>query len=74
MSATPANTPATPNTEASSLALPPAGGLLSRLPGLDSPDAISLVGRNRLSQALELEEKPDNRYLRLSLYVLGALP
>ena len=73
MSATPANTPATPNTEASSLALPPAGGLLSRLPGLDSPDAISLVGRNRLSQALELEEKPDNRYLRLSLYVLGGI-
>lgn len=55
-----------------SLALPPAGGLLSRLPGMDSPDAITLVGRSRLSQALELEEKPDNRYLRLSLYVLGA--
>jgi hypothetical protein len=73
MSSTPANTPATPNTEASSLALPPAGGLLSRLPGLESPDAISLVGRNRLSQALELEEKPDNRYLRLSLYVLGGI-
>jgi len=54
-------------------ALPPAGGLLSRLPGLDSPDAITLVGRNRLSQALELEEKPDNRYLRLSLYVLGGI-
>ena len=42
------------------------------LPGMDSPDAITLVGRSRLSQALELEEKPDNRYLRLSLYVLGA--
>mgnify|MGYP003334782830 FL=1 len=54
-------------------ALPPGGGLLSRLPGLDSPDAITLVGRNRLSQALELEEKPDNRYLRLSLYVLGGI-
>ena len=73
MSATPANTPATPNPEASSLALRPAGGLLSRLPGLDSPDAISLVGRNRLSQALELEDKPDNRYIRLSLYVLGGV-
>ncbi|MFQ6539725.1 MULTISPECIES: HlyD family type I secretion periplasmic adaptor subunit [Aphanothece] len=55
-----------------SLALPPAGGLLARLPGMDSPDALTLVGRNRLSQALELEEKPDNRYLRLTLYVLGA--
>jgi membrane fusion protein, adhesin transport system len=42
-----------------------------KLPGLNSPDALSLVGRNRLSQALELEEKPDNRYLRLSLYLLG---
>ncbi|MCP9903373.1 HlyD family type I secretion periplasmic adaptor subunit [Cyanobium sp. BA5m-21] len=58
--------------DSSSLALPPAGGLLARLPGMDSPDAITLVGRSRLSQALELEEKPDNRYLRLSLYVLGA--
>jgi len=54
------------------LSLPPAAGLISRLPGMDSPDAITLVGRSRLSQALELEEKPDNRYLRLSLYVLGA--
>jgi membrane fusion protein, adhesin transport system len=58
----------------SSLALPSepvASSLLARLPGLDSPDALTLVGRSRLSQALELEEKPDNRYLRLSLYVLG---
>lgn len=54
------------------LALPPGGALLARLPGIDDPDAIALVGRNRLSQALELEEKPDNRYLRLSLYALGA--
>ena len=68
MTSTPANDPA----DSSSLALLPAGGLLSRLPGMDSPDAITLVGRSRLSQALELEEKPDNRYLRLSLYVLGA--
>ena len=68
MTSTPANDPA----DSSSLALPPAGGLLARLPGMDSPDAITLVGRSRLSQALELEEKPDNRYLRLSLYVLGA--
>ncbi|MCP9777359.1 MULTISPECIES: HlyD family type I secretion periplasmic adaptor subunit [unclassified Cyanobium] len=58
--------------DSSSLALPPGGGMLARLPGMDSPDAITLVGRSRLSQALELEEKPDNRYLRLSLYVLGA--
>ncbi len=54
------------------LALPPGGALLARLPGIEDPDAIALVGRNRLSQALELEEKPDNRYLRLSLYALGA--
>lgn len=55
------------------LVLPPPGGaLLARLPGVEDPDAIALVGRNRLSQALELEEKPDNRYLRLSLYALGA--
>lgn len=72
MTATPANGSPAPIPEESALALPPAGGLLSRLPGLESPDAITLVGRNRLSQALELEEKPDNRYLRLSLYVLGA--
>ena len=59
-----------------SLALSPARdsgkGLLAKLSGLESPDSLSLVGRNRLSQALELEEKPDNRYLRLSLYLLGA--
>jgi multidrug efflux pump subunit AcrA (membrane-fusion protein) len=58
--------------EESSLALPPGGSLLARLPGLDSPDALTLVGRNRLSQALELEGTPDNRYLRLSLYLLAA--
>ncbi|MFM7675968.1 MAG: HlyD family type I secretion periplasmic adaptor subunit [Synechococcus sp.] len=56
----------------SSLSLPPAGALSTSLPGSDSPDAITLVGRNRLSQALELEEKPDNRYLRYTLYGLGA--
>jgi HlyD family type I secretion membrane fusion protein len=76
MTSTPANGPnAIPGndpSDSSSLALPPTSGLLARLPGLDSPDAITLVGRNRLSQALELEEKPDNRYLRMSLYVLGA--
>ena len=48
----------------------------SRSPSLydpeSSPDAIELVGRTRLSQALELEESPDNRFLRLSLYILGA--
>ncbi|MEX0588213.1 MAG: HlyD family type I secretion periplasmic adaptor subunit, partial [Cyanobium sp.] len=72
MTSTPANGSQPPIPEESALALPSTAGLLSRLPGLDSPDAITLVGRNRLSQALELEEKPDNRYLRLSLYVLGA--
>ena len=70
-------TPATSNTNdpqpsGGELALPPGGALLARLPGVEDPDAIALVGRNRLSQALELEEKPDNRYLRLSLYALGA--
>lgn len=45
--------------------------LLSRLPGIEDPDTMALIGRSRLSQALELEEKPDNRYLRLSLYGLG---
>ena len=34
-------------------------------------DDVSLMGRKRLSQALELEEKPENRYLRLSLYCLA---
>jgi HlyD family type I secretion membrane fusion protein len=65
--------PATPAPDPSehALALAPTKGLLAHLPALDTPDAVSLVGRNRLSQALELEEKPDNRYLRLSLYVLG---
>jgi HlyD family type I secretion membrane fusion protein len=71
MSATPANSAASQTPDESSLAFPSANGLLSRLPGIDSPDSLSLVGRNRLSQALELEEKADNRYLRLSLYVLA---
>ena len=61
-----------PQSSGGELALPPGGALLARLPGVEDPDAIALVGRNRLSQALELEEKPDNRYLRLSLYALGA--
>jgi adhesin transport system membrane fusion protein len=71
-SAEPTQRGETPTDE--SLALSPveeASNLLARLPGLNSPDALSLVGRNRLSQALELEEKPDNRYLRLSLYLLA---
>jgi membrane fusion protein, adhesin transport system len=80
MTSTPANFPVngskgSPIPPEEALALSPANGasgLLARLPGLDSPDSLTLVGRNRLSQALELEEKPDNRYLRLSLYVLGA--
>ena len=46
--------------------------LLARLPGIEDPDTMALVGRQRLSQALELEEKPDNRFLRLSLYGMGA--
>jgi adhesin transport system membrane fusion protein len=54
------------------LALPPGGNLISKLPGLEEVDTIGLVGRNRLSQALELEEKPDNRYLNLTLYGIGA--
>jgi membrane fusion protein, adhesin transport system len=76
MMPTPANSPkgsAVP--PKGSLALSPVSGagkaFLARLSGLDSPDALNLVGRNRLSQALELEEKPDNRYLRFSLYLLG---
>ena len=70
MTSTPTNSPR--QSQDSALAISNRGsGLLSRLPGLDSPDAIALLGRNRLSQALELEEKADNRYLRLSLYVLG---
>ncbi|MCP9793060.1 HlyD family type I secretion periplasmic adaptor subunit [Vulcanococcus limneticus] len=54
------------------LVLPPGSALLRQLPGLDNPDATGLVGRSRLSQALELEEKPDGRYLRMVLYGLGA--
>ncbi|WP_322757121.1 HlyD family type I secretion periplasmic adaptor subunit [Synechococcus sp. CBW1107] len=54
------------------MSLPPDRGLASPLLGSDTPDAITLVGRHRLSQALELEEKPDNRYLRYALYGLGA--
>ena len=46
-------------------------GWLAKLPGLDHSDLAALVGRQRLSQALDLEQKPDNRYLRLSLYFLG---
>ena len=71
MATTPANAPGAPGADDAPLALPPAPGFNLNLPGLDSTDAITLVGRNRLSQALELEESPDNRYLRLSLYVLG---
>jgi adhesin transport system membrane fusion protein len=71
MSTNSAQSPNPQNEDDTALAVPPAGGLLSRLHGLDSADAITLVGRNRLSQALELEEKPDNRYLRLSLYLFG---
>ena len=71
MATTPANAPGAPGADDAPLALPPAPGFNLNLPGLDSADAITLVGRNRLSQALELEESPDNRYLRLSLYVLG---
>lgn len=48
----------------------PASWLL-KLPGFAQSDLNALVGRERLSQALDLEQKPDNRYLRLSLYFLG---
>ena len=72
MATTPINAPGAPGPDEAPLALPPASGFSLNLPGLESADAITLVGRNRLSQALELEESPDNRYLRLSLYVLGA--
>jgi len=44
---------------------------LTKLPGFDQADLNVIVGRERLSQALDLEQKPDNRYLRLSLYLLG---
>ena len=72
MATTPINAPGAPGPDEAPLALPPASGFNLNLPGLENADAITLVGRNRLSQALELEESPDNRYLRLSLYVLGA--
>lgn len=70
------NTPGGPSaitpSAGNDLALPPGSGLISKLPGLEQVDTIGLVGRNRLSQALELEEKPDNRYLKLTLYGIGA--
>jgi len=44
---------------------------LIQVRGLAQSDLASLVGRQRLAQALDLEQKPDNRYLRLSLYFLG---
>jgi HlyD family type I secretion membrane fusion protein len=50
---------------------PPSGGWFAKLPGLDQSDVAALVGHQRLSQALDLEQKPDNRHLRLSLYFLG---
>ena len=45
---------------------------LKKLPGINQADLNAIVGRQRLSQALDLEQKPDNRYLRLSLYLLGS--
>ena len=57
--------------EKSSSESPPEPGWLDKVPGLDQSDLAALVGRQRLSQALDLEQKPDNRYLRLSLYFLG---
>ena len=47
------------------------GSWLVKLPGFAQADLNALMGRERLSQALDLEQKPDNRYLRLSLYFLG---
>lgn len=48
-----------------------AGSWLKKLPGLDQADLNAIVGRERLSQAFDLEHKQDNRYLRLSVYLLG---
>jgi adhesin transport system membrane fusion protein len=72
MATTPINGALSPARDDASLTVKGAGSLVANLTGVESPDAVNLVGRNRLSQALELEESPDNRYLRLSLYVLGA--
>lgn len=71
-SGTPGNESAITPQPVNDLALPPGSSLLRNLPGLEKMDTLGLVGRNRLSQALELEEKPDNRYLRLTLYGIGA--
>ncbi|MCP4884680.1 MAG: HlyD family type I secretion periplasmic adaptor subunit, partial [Flavobacteriales bacterium] len=49
-----------------------ADSLLSQLPGLSASDSNTLLGRNRLAQALELEDPQDNLFVRRSLYVLGA--
>ena len=72
MATTPINGSLSAGRDDASLSLRGTGSLVASLTGAESPDAVNLVGRNRLSQALELEESPDNRYLRLSLYVLGA--
>ena len=46
--------------------------LFSKLPGLSASDSNALIGRNRLAQALELEDPQDNLFVKRSLYVLGA--
>lgn len=45
--------------------------LLVGLSSLSTSDTSALIGRNRLSQALELEEPRDNRFLKRTLYGLG---
>lgn len=42
------------------------------LPGLSHEDTVTVMGRKRLNQALDLEEYNDNQFLRSSLYILGA--
>ncbi|QEY33401.1 HlyD family type I secretion periplasmic adaptor subunit [Synechococcus sp. RSCCF101] len=64
--------PSSSSPKSDSLALPISEGVLSKLPGIDNRDTIALVGRQRLSQALELEEQTDNRFLRYSVYAAGA--
>ena len=50
----------------------PSDSILRKLPGLSASDSNALIGRNRLAQALELEDPQDNLFVKRSLYVLGA--
>ena len=49
----------------------PISVLFKNLPGLSNEDTVTLMGRSRLNQALDLEEYNDNQFLRSSLYILG---